>query len=282
MGSLSPTSAITNNGTLVISRSNAALQGADFGTAAITGTGRFIQAGTGTTTLTAANTYGGGTDVQQGSLKVNNTTGSGTGTGTVTVESGATLGGGFGSSTGATIANLHGGVYDGSRVGIVSGAVNVLSGGSLAPGNSVGTLTVGGLTIGNGSILDYEFNSTPANDFTVVTSSNGLLLNGGLGAGAGFELYVENTTTPFDIPGTYHLIHYAGTIQGANGVASLLVLDPQPGFTYSFSSNLSLSDVDLTITPVPEPSGVILAMGGILMVVKRLRKRRFADACRRP
>jgi fibronectin-binding autotransporter adhesin len=274
VGSLSPGSAITDNGALVINRSNAAVQGADFSSAAITGSGRFIQAGAGTTTLAAANTYAGGTDVQQGILKVANTSGSGTGGGTVTVESGATLGGGFGSSTGATGANLHGGVFDANHVGIISGAVNVVSSGNLAPGNSVGTLTVGGLTVSNGSILDYEFNNTPANDFTVVTNSNGLILNGGLGAGAGFELYAENTTTPFDIPGTYHLIHYVGSIQGSKGVASLLVLDPQPGFSYSFSNSLSLSDVDLTITPVPEPTCLILAMGGILFTLTRFRRRR--------
>lgn len=266
VGSLSPSSAITNNGALLINRSNAAVQGVDFSSAAITGSGKFIQAGAGTTTLTAANTYGGGTDIQHGLLKVNNASGSGTGSGTVTVESLATLGGGFGSSSGATGATLHGGVYDGSHVGIISGAITVMSGGAVAPGNSVGTLTAGGLTLGNGSILDYEFNNTPANDFTVVTNSNGLVLNGGPGGGAGFNLYAENTTTPFNSPGIYHLIHYAGSIQGTNAVASLLVLDPQPGFRYAFSNNLTLSDVDLTITSVPEPSSLALIMGGILFV----------------
>jgi autotransporter-associated beta strand protein len=67
-GSLSSSSAITNNGTLFINRSNAVTQGTDFSSAAITGTGSFIQAGSGTTTLNAANTYTGTTTVSAGTL----------------------------------------------------------------------------------------------------------------------------------------------------------------------------------------------------------------------
>src|SRR5207244_10659082 len=64
----------------------------------ISGTGSFNRsastAGTGGRTIfTPANTYSGGTTVNDGALLVNNTTGSGTGTGTVTVNSGGTLGG---------------------------------------------------------------------------------------------------------------------------------------------------------------------------------------------
>ena len=71
-GSLSSASAsaITNNGNLTINRSNAVTQGTDFSAAAISGNGSFTQAGAGTTTLTAANTYTGATTISAGTLKL--------------------------------------------------------------------------------------------------------------------------------------------------------------------------------------------------------------------
>jgi autotransporter-associated beta strand protein len=66
-GNLSATGGIVNNGTLSINRSNAVAQGADF--SAISGSGSFIQAGLGNTTLTAANTYTGTTTINSGVLK---------------------------------------------------------------------------------------------------------------------------------------------------------------------------------------------------------------------
>ena len=69
-GSLSTSSTITDNGNLTINRSNAVAQGTDFSGSAITGTGSFTQAGSGTTTLTAANTYTGATTISAGTLSV--------------------------------------------------------------------------------------------------------------------------------------------------------------------------------------------------------------------
>ncbi len=65
-GSLALGSAIVDNGNLAIDRSNPVTQGVDFTASPITGSGTLTQAGAGTTTLTGANTYGGGTTVSAG------------------------------------------------------------------------------------------------------------------------------------------------------------------------------------------------------------------------
>src|SRR5204863_151174 len=77
----------------------------------ISGTGVLNKFGSGTLTLTGANTYSGGTNVNAGTVLANNATGSATGTGAVAVNAG-TLGG----------------------TGSVGGAVTVNSGGALGPG----------------------------------------------------------------------------------------------------------------------------------------------------
>ncbi len=81
--------------------------------------------GSGTQILSGANTYGGGTTVEAGTLVLNNTAGSGSGTGAVNVQSGATLKGS----------------------GSASGVTTIAAGATVAPGNSAGTLTLGSATL---------------------------------------------------------------------------------------------------------------------------------------
>ncbi len=92
-GSLSASSTISNNGTLVLNRSNTVTQGTDFASA-ISGTGALIQSGSGTLVL-GANTYSGPTSVNAGRVDI-----TGSLTSNVTVASGANLGG-EGSTTGS-------------------------------------------------------------------------------------------------------------------------------------------------------------------------------------
>ena len=186
----------------------------------ISGTGTLSHIGTGITSLTAVNTYSGNTTVSAGTLSLNNTSGSATGTSVVTVNNSGAIGG----------------------TGSASGAVTVNSGGILAPGNNgVGTLTFNGpLALNTGSILNYEFlgNSQP-NDLAIVSTSNGLTING-----AGVNVYQAGGTTPFTTNGIYNLIGYSGTIAGSG---ALSVLNPDPSRSYSFGTAGGF--VTLTILP---------------------------------
>ncbi len=104
------------------------------------GVNTVTKVGTGNWTLSGANTYSGGTVVNDGTLTVNNTSGSGTGSAAVTVNNPATLAG----------------------TGIISGATTINSGATLAPGNAaIGTLTVNNsVTLATGSITRIEINKT--------------------------------------------------------------------------------------------------------------------------
>ena len=162
--------------------------------------------GTGSLALGAANTFSGGTTVSGGTLLATNATGSATGSGDVSVMSGAALGG----------------------TGQISGAATIDFGATLSPGTTgIGTLTVGSLTISNGSSLPWNF--APANnDLVVVTNSNGLTINGG-----SLNIFGETSPDPFSANGTYNLFQFSGAVQGA-GVAGLTVANPAAGKSYSF------------------------------------------------
>lgn len=103
-GSLSTSGAILNDGTLIFDRSNALVQGVHFSAAPITGSGSVVQAGSGTTTLNAANTYTGPTTVNNGELFI---TPAYQGGGNVIVANGASFGVSANSaSNSATIGSL--------------------------------------------------------------------------------------------------------------------------------------------------------------------------------
>jgi autotransporter-associated beta strand protein len=193
--------------------------------------------GTGVLTLQGADTYTGGTTVSNGLLSVINTTGSGTGTGGVTVTTGGTLEG----------------------TGIITGVVTNLSGGIVAPGalasgnGTIGSLTVGGLNLNPGSVCNFAFNSTPANDHIVVSTPGGLTLNGGA-----LNLYQSGGTIAYITPGTYNLIQYSGAI-GGTGLDSTWttlsagnphVANAQAGLAYTFNTNGGWLNVTISIAGV--------------------------------
>jgi autotransporter-associated beta strand protein len=128
----------------------------------INGTGRFIQNGTGTTTLSGTSTYTGSTTINAGVLFV---TASISGS-AVTVNSGGTLGG-----TGTT------------------GAVSAVGGASVAPGTNIGTLHTGALSLFSGTTLSLEVGSTTADQVDVTGAT---LLEGSV------NLTITLTADPVD------------------------------------------------------------------------------------
>jgi fibronectin-binding autotransporter adhesin len=91
VGSLNATGTIVNNGNLTFNRTNTVTQGTEFSTAAITGTGNLVQAGTGNLILTAANTYNGTTRIESGTLVIGNGTDVGSLNATSTIVNNGTL-----------------------------------------------------------------------------------------------------------------------------------------------------------------------------------------------
>jgi fibronectin-binding autotransporter adhesin len=152
-GSLSTSSAITDNGILSFSRTNAVTQGTDFSGSAITGTGSLTQ-NRGTLTLNAANTYQGGTRLNGGTLDINNA--SAIGTGTLTFTSNGTIdnttAGALTLSTNNAItlgSFTYGGTND---LNLGTGAITAASGTLITLNGSGRTLTLGGTLTTNSSL----------------------------------------------------------------------------------------------------------------------------------
>ena len=170
--------------------------------ASATGTG-------GSTTLTAANTYSGGTTVNDGTLFVNNTTGSGTGTGQVEVNGNGTLAG----------------------TGAVGGLITVHNFGDLSPGTSIGELRAdGGLTFETGSFLDIELDTVAGNDVAdKVIVTNGLTTQTGV--------ILDFTNAGAMTAGDYRFLDY----DAFTGNLSDFTVEntPPSGFTYAINQDVT-------------------------------------------
>jgi autotransporter-associated beta strand protein len=150
----------------------------------ITGTGGILQKnGNGTLSFPVANTYDGGTIIEDGRLLASNTTGSAVGTGDVTVTSNGTLGGnGF--------------------VGTAGDASNVLinAGGRIAPGLVAGKLSVtGNVTFEVGSFFDLQLGgTTPATQFDQLAIDGAATLAGSITVNL-LNGYVPAAGTSFEV-----------------------------------------------------------------------------------
>lgn len=203
----------------------------------VSGTGASLtKVGNGSLALTAANTYDGGTIVDQGPLLANNTTGSAVGTGDVSVIDGGTLGGtGF--------------------VGTLSDASNVTvaANGRINPGVTIGELTVSGnVSFATGSFFDINLDGV---GFDKLTINGGATLDGtlnvvvpeGFVAAAGATFPVLTTTS--GLTGTFAAITANGantwSVQyGAN--SATLVAGAAAGFAADFDADGDVDGDDLT------------------------------------
>ncbi len=209
----------------------------------VSGAGQFIQAGSGTLTLTTSNTYSGGTTISAGTLQLNtggwfgsgnvtnngalafNTTGSPTvgvvisgsgsvtlaNTGTVTFTGNNSYGGGTAINKGTLLVNNS----TGSGVG--TGAVVVASGATLGGGgviggpvtiNSGGNLTPGN-TIGSLTVNSNFTSSAGANlNYTLGTISDSVAVSGNLSLSGTINVTAGTGFTS----ATYTLFTYGGTL----------------------------------------------------------------------
>ena len=229
---------------------------------------KFVKTGTGTWTLTGANTFGGGTQLSGGgTLLVNNTSNSGLGTGGITVSGSKTKLGGIGSFTGTAT--------------IQSGSI--LAPGT-GPGAGVGTLSAGGLTFQSGSTLSVDLNNntdTAADTADMVVSAGAVSL--GTGANATTLQLVFADLSAKDYGQFFVLIRNDSGL--ANTTGNFLGLVPTGGLAnynngpliyqvnYAFNATGSdgiANDVAIAFTSVPEPG----VLGLIALPLLTLRRRR--------
>ena len=254
---------------------NVAIAGAGNITVAggVTSTGSGVRGltknGGGTLILNGAGSYTGDTNVNDGTLRVNNATGSATGSGDVNIAADATLGGS----------------------GIIAGATTTLAG-TLAPGNSPGALTIDGGTFALGSGGDYAFEIYDASGdagigYDTTQLSNGATLDLGSLTTSSFTINLQSLASlspaaSGEATGFNNALAYSWTLFSTGSVISgfdagdFVINDT--GFSNalgggSFSVGLADSNTDIVVnfTPIPEPRAALLGALGLLALLRRRR-----------
>jgi len=223
-------------------------------------TGILVKTGTGTLTLSAANTYNGGTSVEQGTLLVRNGTGSGTGSGPVTVSNFGTF--------------LAGGTTGGT--GGISGPVQVNGGAALSPGtagNGTGTTAI--LHTGNLTLAPFSNLAIDLNGATLGTGYDQVAVTGLVDVTGSFlQLTLGMSFTPSGQ--TFVILSNDGS-DPVTGVFAFANLPPGYVIDYFFDdSNGSLiGGNDIALVPVPEPGTWIGgAAAGLFVIGYRFLGRR--------
>jgi hypothetical protein len=254
---------------------------ADGGASGGTG-GSITKQGTGTTTLTAANSYTGGTTVSSGALLLGNgTNGSATGTGSLTVAAGATIGG-VGTSNSSKFS-INGNVIVGNGTDVTSQMTLTATLASTITGANLVFNLGSGVTKGESNVLNLG--ATP------VTFSNTTLKLNLQGASI---IPADTAYTLITTSGPINAAAYGLTV-GANGqITGGLSISGTGGFGTGFTggflaspntsassdfsgagytggfyngSYLFISGDNIDVMVVPEPSTWALLLGGLVIFV---------------
>jgi outer membrane autotransporter protein len=206
---------VVNNATFAVNRADTFM----FGNV-MSGTGAFVQMGTGTTVLTGNNPYTGPTTVAAGTLIVSGSIANSA----VAVNAGAMLAG-----TGTV------------------GPTTILSGGTFAPGNSPGTMTVAGnLAFQSGALYLVQVNPSTASSANV-TAGGSATLAGTVQAAFAPGSYVTRT---------YTILSAAGGLGGTT-FGGLTTTNLPSGFAANLSYTATNMILNLTAqlgTPTPGPN----------------------------
>lgn len=251
----------------------------------ISNSGGLIKAGPGTLILSGANTYGGGTDLNSGTLIANHNSALGSDSvvidgGTLTVNSGITL-------PNTLTFGANGGTITGS--GTISSSVIVGTFATLSPGSSPGTLSFSsGLTLAGSGTLNFEVQTAAglAGTGYDLLSVSGAVLNITATAGSPFTISlrsldgVGNAGNISDFSSaTPYTWTIANSAAGISNFSTNKFLIDSSGFTNglgggTFSLSATGTSLYLNFTPVPEPSTYVLMAVGLGMAVMGMRRRR--------
>ena len=221
---------------------------------AASNTGGLTKTGNGILTLSGSSSYTGATAVNGGRLLVNGQLGN------------------------TAVAVNASGLLSGS--GTILGGVTVASSGTLSPGNSPGVLTVGSLSLSDGSTTLMEINNTSLYDQIVGTGTLtyggnlDLVISGSYANGTTFNLFRDFSTKTLDFAAVgldATGSEYAGlTFTGTDGVWTSTWTTNQQRLVFSTTTG--------NLVVVPEPSTVAMALAGLacggwqMMRRRRLRK----------
>jgi len=254
------TATVVNNGTVAFNRTGSL----SFDNV-ISGTGSLQHNGSGTTTVTVAQTYSGGTTVTAGTLVAANATGSATGTGSVTVDSGATL---AGTGTVAPAVNnfitINGTLQVGSPLSTVGTDLDLSTSGT------------GSTILGSTSFLQLDIftGAGLGNNTGTSTAADVLRFTGDLNitSGSTLTLLNPNVMTTWAAGDSFKLFDWT----------SLGVRSGTWALDYSALNLGSTLDLDITnlynagtvsiIAAIPEPSRALLLFFGIAGLLLRRRR----------
>lgn len=198
---------VVDNGTLAVNRSNAVTIA---GT--ISGTGSLQQLGAGTTTLTADNTYSGGTTISAGTLQLGDGGAAGSIAGNVTNN--GTL-----AVNRSDVFTLAGTITGTGAFNQAGTGTTILTGTNTYTGST--TVSAGTLQIGSGGALGSMTGDVVNNATFVVNRSDTLTLSGAIsGSGSVQQLGSGTTVLTGDASHSGGTIITAGTLQIGNGGAT--------------------------------------------------------------